>query len=87
MIFGNTHKIGLLGIKSVGKAGGATIEKVDPITALGLGAKQSWHIVEATFQFMQQGVHGTGRGLTRSAARSESPRFRGRRRAWASTTS
>ena len=61
-VFGNTHKIGLLGIKSVGKAGGATIEKVDPITALGLGAKQSWHIVEATFQFMQKVFTGQGGG-------------------------
>jgi membrane-associated protease RseP (regulator of RpoE activity) len=48
--------------ESVGKAGGATIEKVDPITALGLGAKQSWHIVEATFQFMQKVFTGQAGG-------------------------
>jgi regulator of sigma E protease len=61
-VFGNTHKIGLLGIKSVGKTGGATIEKVDPITALGLGAKQSWHIVEETFRFLHKVFTGKAGG-------------------------
>jgi regulator of sigma E protease len=61
-VFGNTHKIGILGIKSVGKAGAAAIEKVDPITAVGLGAKQSWHIVEETFRFLHKVSTGRGGG-------------------------
>ena len=80
--FGNTHEIGVLGIKSVGKAGGATIEKVDPITALGLGAKQTWYRRRADVPVTSAKCSaGQARRPTRSAARSESPRFRGRLRA------
>lgn len=57
-VFGNTQKIGLLGIKSVSKQ--VTNEKVDPVTAVGLGAKQSWHIVEETFRFLGRVFAGNG---------------------------
>src|SRR5579871_3966470 len=45
-----THKIGVLGIKR-GAAPGE-MEKVDPLTAVWLGAKQSWIIVATTMKFL-----------------------------------
>jgi regulator of sigma E protease len=55
-VFGTPIKQGLLGIKR----NELTTEKVDPITALGLGAKQSWHVVDSTFFFLKGLVTGQG---------------------------
>jgi regulator of sigma E protease len=46
--FGNVQKMGQLGITRAS----APAEKVDPFTALWLGAKQSWFIVETTIGFL-----------------------------------
>ena len=50
--FGNAHKIGVLGIKRGAGPTEMANEKVDPLTALWLGAKQSWMIVATTMKFL-----------------------------------
>lgn len=60
--FGNTLKEGVLGVRHVGKPGDVATEKVGPLTALGLGAKQSWLIVEETGRFLQKVFTGRGGG-------------------------
>jgi len=50
--FGNSHKIGVLGIKRGAAPSEVANEKVDPLTALWLGAKQSWMIVATTMKFL-----------------------------------
>jgi regulator of sigma E protease len=50
--FGNAHKIGVLGIKRGTAPSEMANEKVDPLTAVWLGAKQSWMIVATTMKFL-----------------------------------
>jgi len=60
--FGNSMKEGILGVRHVGKPGDVATEKVGPLTALGLGVKQSWLIVEETGRFLQKVFTGRGGG-------------------------
>jgi len=46
--FGTPHKVGVLGIKR----NEITTEKVDPFTAVWLGAKQVWNVIDSTFTFL-----------------------------------
>ena len=46
--FGTPHKVGVLGIKR----NEITTEKVDPLTAVWLGAKQVWNVIDSTFTFL-----------------------------------
>jgi regulator of sigma E protease len=46
--FGTTHKVGVLGIKR----NDITTEKVDPLSAVWLGAKQVWNVIDSTFTFL-----------------------------------
>ncbi len=50
--FGNTHKIGVLGIKHGAAPAEMAAEKADPLTALWLGAKQTWLIISTTLKFV-----------------------------------
>ena len=50
--FGNTHRLGVLGITRASSPEDATNTKVDPITALGLGVKETWFVVERTLSYI-----------------------------------
>ena len=50
--FGNTHKQGVMGITRATTAGEATTEKVDPATALWLGVKETWFVIDQTLSYI-----------------------------------
>lgn len=50
--FGNTHRIGVLGITRASSPEDATNTKVDPVTALGLGVKETWFVVDRTVAYI-----------------------------------
>ena len=50
--FGNVHKTGVLGLTRETTAGEATVERVDPATALWLGVKETWFVVDQTLSYV-----------------------------------
>jgi regulator of sigma E protease len=50
--FGNTHRLGVLGITRATAPGDSVTERVDPGTALVLGVKETWFVVERTFAYI-----------------------------------
>ncbi len=50
--FGNAHKQGVLGITRKTEAGDITTERVDPATALWLGVKETWFVVDRTLSYI-----------------------------------
>ncbi len=50
--FGNVRRAGVLGITRQTSAGDVTTERVDPATALLLGVKETWFVVERTFAYI-----------------------------------
>jgi regulator of sigma E protease len=50
--FGNTHKQGVMGITRATSAGEVTTEKVDPVTALWLGVKETWFVIDQTLSYI-----------------------------------
>src|SRR3954468_8838321 len=50
--FGNVHKSGVLGLTRESTAGEATTERVDPATALWLGVKETWFVVDQTLSYI-----------------------------------
>lgn len=50
--FGNVHRLGVLGITRATTAGEATTERVNPATALVLGVKETWFVVDRTFAYI-----------------------------------
>jgi regulator of sigma E protease len=50
--FGNAHRIGVLGITRQTAAGDVTTERVDPATALWLGVKETWFVVDRTLAYI-----------------------------------
>src|SRR4051812_10256071 len=50
--FGNTHKQGVMGITRAPTAGEATTEKVDPVTAVWLGVKETWFVIDQTLSYI-----------------------------------
>jgi regulator of sigma E protease len=50
--FGNVRRAGVLGITRQTSAGDVTTERVDPATALWLGVKETWFVVERTFAYI-----------------------------------
>jgi regulator of sigma E protease len=50
--FGNAHRIGVLGITRQTAAGDAVTEKVDPATALWLGVKETWFVIDRTLAYV-----------------------------------
>ena len=59
--FGNVRRAGVLGITRQTSAGDVTTERVDPATALWLGVKETWFVVDRTFAYI--GGIFTGREL------------------------
>jgi regulator of sigma E protease len=50
--FGNQHRIGVLGITRQTAAGDVLTERVDPATALWLGVKETWFVVDRTLSYI-----------------------------------
>ncbi|KWV57314.1 RIP metalloprotease RseP [Bradyrhizobium macuxiense] len=50
--FGNTHRMGVLGITRATAPGDAVTERVDPVTALGLGVKETWFVIDRTLAYI-----------------------------------
>jgi regulator of sigma E protease len=50
--FGNTHRQGVMGITRSTAAGEVTTEKVDPATALWLGVKETWFVIDQTLSYI-----------------------------------
>ena len=50
--FGNVHRLGVLGITRATAPGDVVTERVDPATALWLGVKETWFVVERTLAYI-----------------------------------
>ncbi|MBR0697506.1 RIP metalloprotease RseP [Bradyrhizobium lablabi] len=50
--FGNPHRLGVLGITRATAPGDAVTERVDPATALWLGVKETWFVIDRTFAYI-----------------------------------
>jgi regulator of sigma E protease len=50
--FGNAHRLGVLGITRATAPGDVVTERVDPATALWLGVKETWFVVERTLAYI-----------------------------------
>ncbi|MEW6767877.1 MAG: RIP metalloprotease RseP [Pseudomonadota bacterium] len=50
--FGNTHKVGVLGITRATTPGDATNEKVNPAAAVWLGVKETWFVAKSTVLYI-----------------------------------
>jgi regulator of sigma E protease len=50
--FGNVHRLGVLGITRKTSAGEITTERVDPATALWLGVKETWFVIDQTLSYI-----------------------------------
>ncbi len=50
--FGNTHRLGVMGITRATNPGDTVTERVDPASALWLGVKETWFVVERTFAYI-----------------------------------
>jgi regulator of sigma E protease len=50
--FGNVHRLGVLGITRATSPGDVTTERVNPATALWLGVKETWFVVERTLAYI-----------------------------------
>ena len=50
--FGNVHRLGVLGITRATNPGDTVTERVDPATALVLGVKETWFVVERTLAYI-----------------------------------
>src|SRR5690349_15205967 len=50
--FGNTQRLGILGITRATSPGEVTTEKVDPATAFWLGIKETWFVIDQTLSYI-----------------------------------
>ena len=50
--FGNAHRQGVLGITRQTAAGDVVTERVDPVTALWLGVKETWFVIDRTLAYI-----------------------------------
>lgn len=50
--FGNVHKLGVLGITRSNAPGDVLTERVDPATAVWLGAKETWFVIDRTLSYV-----------------------------------
>ena len=57
--FGNVQRLGVLGITRQTAAGDVVTERVDPVTAVWLGVKETWFVIERTLAYV--GRISTGR--------------------------
>jgi regulator of sigma E protease len=50
--FGNEHRLGVLGISRQSMPGDVTTERVNPATALWLGVKETWFVIDQTMSYI-----------------------------------
>jgi regulator of sigma E protease len=50
--FGNSHRLGVLGITRATAPGDVVTERVDPATALWLGVKETWFVIDRTLAYI-----------------------------------
>jgi regulator of sigma E protease len=50
--FGNSHRIGVLGITRATSPGDVTTERVNPATAFWLGVKETWFVIDRTLSYI-----------------------------------
>jgi regulator of sigma E protease len=50
--FGNSHRQGVLGITRQTAAGDVVTERVDPVTAMWLGVKETWFVIDRTLAYI-----------------------------------
>ncbi|SHM52047.1 RIP metalloprotease RseP [Bradyrhizobium lablabi] len=50
--FGNAHRLGVLGITRATNPGDVVTERVDPATALWLGVRETWFVVDRTLAYI-----------------------------------
>jgi regulator of sigma E protease len=50
--FGNVHRLGVMGITRATAPGDVVTERVDPATALWLGVKETWFVVDRTLAYI-----------------------------------
>ena len=50
--FGNVHKMGVLGITRSTEPGDVMVERVDPATAVWLGVKETWFVIDRTLAYV-----------------------------------
>jgi regulator of sigma E protease len=50
--FNNVHRLGVLGITRQTAAGDTVTERVDPVTALSLGVKETWFVIDRTLAYI-----------------------------------
>jgi regulator of sigma E protease len=58
--FGNSHRIGVLGVEHKAQAGEAATTPVGYVEALKIGVEQVWFIIASTFKFLGSLFVGTG---------------------------
>lgn len=56
--FGNKMEIGLIGIVTNQQSGNFRVEKLTPLQSVGEGARQTWHVVTGTFDYLSNLVTG-----------------------------
>lgn len=56
--FGNKMEVGLIGIVTSQERGNFRVEPLSPVEAVGEGARQTWHIVTGTFDYLYNLVTG-----------------------------
>jgi regulator of sigma E protease len=50
--FGNTHRLGVLGITRASQPGDVMTERVNPATAMWLGVKETWLVIDQTLTYI-----------------------------------
>src|ERR1700760_3757921 len=50
--FGNAHRLGVLGITRASSPGDVTTERVNPATAVWLGVKETWFVIDRTLAYI-----------------------------------
>src|ERR1700755_1750650 len=58
--FGSSHRLGVLGITRATAPGDVVTERVDPATALWLGVKETWFVVDRTLSYIGGGFSRGG---------------------------
>ena len=82
--FGNNTCHAVLGVSRSMHAADVKTEYVEPVSAVWLGTKETWFIVERTFSYIGGLFVGHANAPISSAVRSGSPRSRGRSPPWVS---
>ncbi len=70
--FGNVHRLGVLGISRSMQPGDIKTQKAGPLTAVVMGAQETWFVVDRTLSLHRRRVHRARGG--RSARRPDSHR-------------